>query len=85
MIIDASLGKTVQVIAFLSAIMHKTGHVKDERRRLKYIERLKREGKMVEGLSTKNPKPGHRWVRFLISSCSLFLLLLLLLFRRIMT
>lgn len=57
-----SLGKTVQIIAFLSAIMHKTGHRTDENRRYKRIREMQTQGLIFKGLDPRNPKPSSHGV-----------------------
>jgi len=57
-------GKTIQVIAFLSAIMHKTGLASDERRRREHVASLQDEEDWIE--RKKLPPANSIWPTCLI-------------------
>jgi len=60
----SSLGKTIQVITFLSAIMSKTGLPVDMERRKKYVSRLQDSEEWKK--HRKLPKANEKWPTCLI-------------------
>lgn len=65
--LNDSLGKTIQVIAFLSAIMGFSGERStDHNRKVRWSNEQIASGRMKKGIHLDNPRPNEQWPTALI-------------------